>query len=48
MSIETAIKRLQEGKPVGRKLILAWLQELVELRNWAAAERERALEEAGY
>lgn len=47
MKIETAIKRLQEGKPVGCKLILEWLQELVELRTWYAAERERALEE-GY
>ena len=48
MSIETAIKLLQEGKPVSSKLIIEWLRELVELRDWTAAERERALEEAGY
>lgn len=48
MYLKTAIKRLQEGKPVSNKLILDWLKELEEYQENEEAEREQKLIEAGY
>ena len=48
MYLETAIKRLKEGKPVSNKLLLKWLEELKEYRENEKAERDRELEKAGY
>ena len=48
MYLKTAIRRLQEGKPVSNKLILAWLNELKEYQEKEETEREQKLAEAGY
>lgn len=48
MYLETAIKRLREGRPVSSKLILEWLEELEEYRENKKAERDQELEAAGY
>lgn len=48
MYLETAIKRLREGKPVSDKLILEWLEELEEYREHEKSERDQKLEAAGY
>lgn len=46
--LETAIKRLKEGKSVSSKLILEWLEELEEYRENEKSERDQKLEVSGY
>ena len=48
MYLETAIKRLKEGKSVSNQLLLKWLEELEKYRENEKAERDIELEKAGY